>query len=87
MTVLRVLSRLPLSLWLRGLAAALVLVALLALGLAVIAAILVAVGIGALVYKARDWIAGGFRQRRPASVPVRVRRQVSDADFTIVDQR
>ncbi|MCW5747855.1 MAG: hypothetical protein KIT36_16820 [Alphaproteobacteria bacterium] len=89
MTVLRALSRLPLSLWLRGLGAALVLVALLGFGLAVIAAVLVAVGLGALLYKARDWIAGAFGQHR--SVPVHVndrqRGRVSDADYIIIDRR
>jgi hypothetical protein len=69
------------------LAAALVLVALLGFGLAVIAAVLVAVGLGALVYKARDWFAGAFRPR--STVPARVRPpdRVSDADFVVIDRR
>ena len=86
MTFLRTLSRLPLSLWLRGLGVAVVLIAMLVFGLAVIAAAVVAVGGGVLVYKARDWVGGLFRQRR--TVPAQVRsRRVSDADYVIVDRR
>ena len=87
MTVLRALSRLPLGLWLRGLAAALVLIALIGFGLAVIAAVLVAVGLGALVYKARDWFAGAFRPRSAVPARVRPRGRVSDAEFIVIDRR
>lgn len=88
MNILHALSRLPLGLWLRGLVVAIAVIAMLAFGLAIVAAGVVAVVVGALVFKARDWFSGFFRQRRtvPARVPVR-RRRVSDADYTIVDRR
>jgi hypothetical protein len=86
MNLLRALSRLPLSLWLRGLGVAVVLIAVLAFGLAIVATAVVMIGIGALVYKTRDWIAGMFRQRRPAPVRIRAARRVSDADYTIIDR-
>ncbi len=86
MNLLRAMSRLPLSLWLRGLALAICVIAMLAFGLAVVAAAVVAVGIGALIYKTRDWLGGLFRPRAPVPVRARVGR-VSDAEYTIVDRR
>jgi hypothetical protein len=86
MNVLRMLSRLPLSLWFRGVGIAVVAIAMLAFGLAIVAAAVVAVGIGVLVYKTRDWVAGMFRERR--AVPVRVNARpgrVSDAEYVIID--
>ena len=83
MTFLRSLSRLPLSLWLRGFVVAIGVIAMLAFGLAIVAAAVVAVAIGVLVYKTRDWFSGMARPRR--TVPVRVpatRTRVSDADYT-----
>jgi len=86
MNLLRALSRLPLSIWLRGLGIAICVIAMLAFGLAVVAAAVVAVGVGALIYKTRDWLGGLFRPR--ATVPVRVRStRVSDAEYTIIDRR
>ncbi len=87
MNILHALSRLPLGLWLRGLVVAVAVIAMLAFGLAIVAAGVVAVVIGALVFKARDWFSGFFRQRRTVPVRVPVRRRVSDADYTIVDRR
>ena len=86
MNLLRALSRLPLSLWVRGLGVAVVLIAMLAFGLAIVATAVVVVGVGVLVYKMRDWVSGLFRQR--STVPVRVRsaRRVIDADYTIIDR-
>jgi hypothetical protein len=86
MNILHVLSRLPLSMWLRGLGLAVVVIAMLLFGLAIVAAAVVAIGVGALVYKARDWFAGLFRERR--AVPVRAHsRRVSDAEYVIIDRR
>lgn len=86
MKLLHVLSRLPLSLWLRGVGVAVVVIAMLAFGLAIVAAAVVAVGIGVLVYKTRDWVMGMFRQRQ--TVPAHAHsRRVSDAEYVIVDRR
>ncbi len=87
MNLLRALSRLPLSLWIRGLGVAVVLIAMLAFGLAIVATAVVVVGIGVLVYKMRDWVGGMFRQRSTAPVRIRAARGVSDADYTIIDRR
>lgn len=90
MNLLRALSRLPLSMWARGLGAAVVLIAMLVFGLAIAAAAVVLVVVVVLAYKTRDWVNGLFRERRPAPapVPVAIRRgPVSDADYTIVDRR
>jgi len=86
MNLLRALSRLPLSLWLRGVGVAIVLIALLAFGLAIVATAVVMIGIGVLVYKTRDWVAGMFRQRHTVPVRIRAARHVSDADYTIIDR-
>jgi hypothetical protein len=47
----------------------------------------VAVAIGVLVYKTRDWFGGMVRPRRTVPVRVRSTRGVSDADYTIIDRR
>jgi len=86
MNLLRALSRLPLSMWLRGLGVAVVLIAMLAFGLAIVATAVVMIGVGVLVYKTRDWIAGMFGQRRTVPVRIRSARHVSDADYTIIDR-
>jgi hypothetical protein len=87
MNILHALSRLPLGLWLRGLVVAIAVIAMLTFGLAIVAAGVVAVVVGALVFKARDWFSGIFRQRRTVPVRVPIRRRDSDADYTIVDRR
>jgi hypothetical protein len=86
MNLLRALSRLPLSLWVRGLGVAVIVIAMLAFGLAIVATAVVLVGVGVLVYKTRDWIAGLFRQRRAVPVRIGSTRGVSDADYTIIDR-
>ncbi|MBL8675258.1 MAG: hypothetical protein IPK81_21280 [Rhodospirillales bacterium] len=91
MGMLRALSRLPLGLWLRGLLGAALVIALIGFGVALLAAFLVAVVVGVLIYKARDMIAGWFGHgggpsMTPAPAKVARRARVSDADYTVVER-
>jgi len=90
----RSLARLPLSVWLRLIALAFAAAMLLAFGVAIIAVVAIALAIGVLVYKARNWFRGLFESAAsmasgsPRPVPARVQRaRATDAEYTIIEHR
>lgn len=82
----QLLSRLPASVWLRGIAALLVIFVLATFGLALLAGVAAVVLLGVLGFKLREWL-GRMFGRRGVDTPANRGARVFDAEYVIVDRR